>query len=106
MLQGRADNCQFAKLKIALIGLICYIAGKTAAMISRSSSIVLRMSLIVCCVLYEIYSTEPEITQYVLVVIIFYRNPLLQCTNTTLRVVRKAEEQMEQQQLKAPGEWF
>ena len=37
VLQDRADNSQFAKLKIALIGLFCYIAEKTDARISRSS---------------------------------------------------------------------
>ena len=37
VLQDRADNSQFAKLKIALIGLFCYIAERTDARISRGS---------------------------------------------------------------------
>ena len=39
MLQDRADNSQFAKLKIALIGLFCYIARKADAIVLRSSRI-------------------------------------------------------------------
>ena len=67
MLQDRADNSQFAKLKIALIGLFCYIASKADAIALRSRRAeLLRVAtyrLLCVCWYNKIYSTEPEITQ-------------------------------------------